>query len=70
MSLCLGFGGQLSKIVGLALANVVFALLQGLLGLVPSLLGDLLLGLLAGSGISTDVGVALLVEALDLKLGK
>jgi len=37
---------QLGEVIGLAFGDVVLALLQSLLGLVPSLLGDLLLGFL------------------------
>lgn len=68
--LCFGFSGQLGEIVGLSLGDVVLAHLQGLLGLVPSLLDDLLGGLLALSWISADAGVGLLVKALNLQLDK
>jgi hypothetical protein len=57
-----GFSSQLCKVVGLAVCDVVLTLLQSLLGLVPSFLGDLLLGFLAEAGISSNVGVAFLVE--------
>jgi hypothetical protein len=68
-SLCLGFGSQFCEEVALALGNVFFALLQGLLGLVPSLLGDLLFSLLGVNWIGTDGGVGFLVDGFNL-LGK
>lgn len=52
--LSLGFGCQFCEIIGLALGHVVLALLQGLLGLVPSLLGDLLCSLLGLPWIGAD----------------
>lgn len=65
-SLSFGFGGQLCEEVGLALGHVVLALLQGLLGLVPSLLGDLLGGFLSVAWVGTDGGVSFLVDVFDL----
>jgi hypothetical protein len=44
--LCFGLGLDFGEDVGLSLCNSGFALLEGELGLVPSLLGDLLLGFL------------------------
>lgn len=65
-ALCLGLGGQLCKVVGLAFCDVGFALCKGLLGLVPSLLGDLLIALLDIGWISTDGSMSLLVEGFNL----
>jgi hypothetical protein len=64
--LCLGFGGQLREVIALALGDVLLALLEGLLGLVPSLLGDLLSGLLGVARIRTDGGVGFLVDVFNL----
>lgn len=64
--LSFGLGGQLCKIVGLAFRDVVLALLERLLGLVPALLGDLLRCLLGVAGVGTDGGMGFLVEGFNL----
>lgn len=67
-SLCLGFSFQFGEEIGLALLNASLTLLEGKFLQSPSLLGDLLGGLLSWCWIGANAGVSLLVDALDLKL--
>lgn len=64
--LCVGFGGQFCEIIALALGDVGFALVEGLLGLVPSLLGDFLGSLFGVARVGADVGVGFLVDVFNL----
>jgi len=69
-SLCFRLGSQLGKVISLASGDVCLALSQGELGLVPSLLGDLLRSLLGVSWIRADAGVGLLVDGFNLTNNK
>lgn len=68
--LCFRLGGQLGEEGFLAVGDVILTLLERLLGLVPSLLGDLLFRLFAAGWVGTDASVSLLVDGFNLQQSK